>query len=315
MATYDDWRLHRESPEYPEALPDEHAFHHIGLYLLWLIERGLASDDLLAGWAEHAQLSTRYLAGEIEFAEVSAELMPLTGGAIGSEQLSEEGEQFTALYYEEQFPHDWSSVLFYEAMTSPYDVIPSSEHAEELFERIDEHLAAWRAGDWVAPGEYDGTVRLWDIEDLEQSEQLLGSSGELAALSPDGLRMATADSEGAISVFEAATGALLGELDGHAGEVTCLVFSPPRPDNRALLGSAGLDGTVRLWDAESGEELLTFEGGEEIVETLEFSADGARLLTVGHPLESLLDEESLEQLYAFQEAMTDDEEDDEDDAV
>ena len=45
--------------------------------------------------------------------------------------------------------------------------------------------------------------------------------------------------------------------------------------------SGGADGTVRLWDAASGAELLVLRGHEGAVRAAAFSADGARIVSGG----------------------------------
>jgi len=43
--------------------------------------------------------------------------------------------------------------------------------------------------------------------------------------------------------------------------------------------AASEDGTVRLWDASSGEELAVLRGHEKAVRRAAFSADGTRIVT------------------------------------
>jgi eukaryotic-like serine/threonine-protein kinase len=52
------------------------------------------------------------------------------------------------------------------------------------------------------------------------------------------------------------------------------------PDSRRVLSSAA-DNTVRLWDTESGKELLRLTGHTGVVHGLAFSADGRRIATAG----------------------------------
>jgi WD40 repeat protein len=47
------------------------------------------------------------------------------------------------------------------------------------------------------------------------------------------------------------------------------------------LASAGDDGTVRLWDPTSGEQLLVLRGHAGLVSSVAFSPDGSRLASVG----------------------------------
>ena len=63
-----------------------------------------------------------------------------------------------------------------------------------------------------------------------------------------------------------------------AGEdVTTLSFSP---DGRRL-ASAGFDAKIKIWDTESGLELLTLSGHTSWIWKMHFSPDGRRILSCG----------------------------------
>jgi dipeptidyl aminopeptidase/acylaminoacyl peptidase len=127
----------------------------------------------------------------------------------------------------------------------------------------------------VAEGRRD--VRLWDTKTGRPLHTLahVGSVGGLA-WSSDGRALACACSDGAVYVWDGATGRARRRLRGHAGRVAAVAFAP---DGKAL-ASGGADGTVRLWDAATGEQRRCIKGSGEVV-SLDFAPDGKRLAVTG----------------------------------
>lgn len=70
-------------------------------------------------------------------------------------------------------------------------------------------------------------------------------------------------------------GALEAVLHGHSAEVQSVAFSP----NDVYIASGSLDGSVRLWDARTGEELHLLKGHSDCVHSVCFSPDGHRIMT------------------------------------
>jgi WD40 repeat protein/serine/threonine protein kinase len=66
-------------------------------------------------------------------------------------------------------------------------------------------------------------------------------------------------------------------FSGHQGAVTSMAFSP---DAKRLI-SGGVDGTVRLWDIESGKEVMPRPGHTTAVQSVALSKDGRYVLTGG----------------------------------
>ena len=59
---------------------------------------------------------------------------------------------------------------------------------------------------------------------------------------------------------------------GHGGEVTCVAFDA----KGKRVASASLDGTVKVWDADTGQVLHTLRGHDAQVVGVAFSPDGRR---------------------------------------
>ncbi len=64
-------------------------------------------------------------------------------------------------------------------------------------------------------------------------------------------------------------------LKGHEGDVGCVVFSP---DGKQLV-SGSQDGTVRVWDAETGTPLTLLRGHEGEITCVGFSSSGDRIVS------------------------------------
>lgn len=125
--------------EYPEDLPIEQAFVHTGLYLGWLVERGLVSADFIESGEDWIG---RFKAREV----TGPELYELWDGALGDDMLNEEGNAFSRYYFDFEkgrFLRDYEELLA-AGLPSIYHVENSWENYERLRARIDERYAAWK---------------------------------------------------------------------------------------------------------------------------------------------------------------------------
>ncbi len=79
-----------------------------------------------------------------------------------------------------------------------------------------------------------------------------------------------------LPVIDAGNAAQLRELmvlSGHGGNVSGVAFSP----QGGQLASVSWDGTIRLWDLASGQQVNTLPGHADRITSLVYSPDGARL--------------------------------------
>jgi WD40 repeat protein len=66
-------------------------------------------------------------------------------------------------------------------------------------------------------------------------------------------------------------------LTGHEGNVTGVAFNP----EGTVLATSGLDGTVRLWDVETWEEISVMTDQDHALEGVDFSPDGRYVVAAG----------------------------------
>lgn len=97
------------------------------------------------------------------------------------------------------------------------------------------------------------------------------------AFSPDGRIVAAAHLDKVIRLWDAPSGALVGELKGHTEQIYAVAFSA---DGKTLL-SGGNEPNLRLWDVARKTESGVLRKHTRAVLCLAFSADGRTLATGG----------------------------------
>jgi WD40 repeat protein len=96
-------------------------------------------------------------------------------------------------------------------------------------------------------------------------------------LSPDGTRLAWANQQHVLHLWDAATFKPVQALTSHEREVCALAFSP---DGNTVVSTAGEMGFVHRWDAATGRALPPFREVRDFVCALAYSPDG-QMLAVG----------------------------------
>lgn len=96
------------------------------------------------------------------------------------------------------------------------------------------------------------------------------------ALSPDGSWVAAGyedSTEKFLYIWDVQTGEIRFAIEGHASNVTSVDISP---DGKYLV-SGGADGTVRLWNPNTGKMVRVITGFQDDIEWVQFSSDGRSL--------------------------------------
>lgn len=95
-----------------------------------------------------------------------------------------------------------------------------------------------------------------------------------SSISPDRRRFAHAGPKSTAKIYDLENGGKESmTLKGHTAPVISVSFSP----DGTRLATASADKSVKLWDAETGQELKTFNGHTNAVGRVVFSSDGTRL--------------------------------------
>ncbi|KAJ8129473.1 hypothetical protein O1611_g4159 [Lasiodiplodia mahajangana] len=121
-----------------------------------------------------------------------------------------------------------------------------------------------------------GDLYMWDLStDVDEAQKLTGHP-ELyifsVAFSHDGSLITAGAECGRMYLWDTESRAMLRRLEGHVNVIPCVVFSPIS----RRIASGSLDGTVKIWNADTGEIEKTFSAGGN-VNSLAFSPCGSRL--------------------------------------
>jgi len=134
------------------------------------------------------------------------------------------------------------------------------------------------------------------VDGVQERHRIEGDRYQLwsVSFSPDGSKLATAESNGTVHLWEK-SGKELSVFTGHTEKVHSISFSP----NGQLLATAADDGTARLWDLSS-QKLVKIIRHQGKVLSVSFSPDGLALATSGSDGTVSLWDLSGQQLEQFQ---------------
>jgi WD40 repeat protein len=133
---------------------------------------------------------------------------------------------------------------------------------------------------FLAMSSIEGVIRIRDANTFEALGTVTVRTPRVfaVALSPDGQRLAHLSAgASAIRLVDWRRNSELANLEGHAGMVFAIAFSP----DGTRLASGGSDGTVRLWDVETGRQVLVLRAHPHSTTSLAWSPDGKCLASGG----------------------------------
>ncbi len=188
-----------------------------------------------------------------------------------------------------------------------FDVTPSEPDDQPIIHSLqfspDGKSLLLGAGQWIPWGgkKSEGNLLVLELAKLESIgaganissaetkdavKEVAAHQGPIFALAtaPSGDRVVTAGADGAIKLWDLATGDCLQEVpaddsgaDGHAGVIQCLDFSA----DGELIASGGWDNTVRVWKADTLDQLANLTKHEYFVQAVHLTTDGKWLVSGG----------------------------------
>jgi WD40 repeat protein len=164
---------------------------------------------------------------------------------------------------------DWANSVFTETFGSIHSVAFSPD------------------GHWLASGDFNGDIRLWDARTHQLQSISIGHTNWVRAMtfSPDCRTLASGSFDCTVRLWDVNTGECLQTFADRNQAVNSVVFSPDGnllvsgSDNILVRGSD--DWTIGIWDVNTGECLKTFADYTEAVYSVALSPDGQTIASGG----------------------------------
>lgn len=141
----------------------------------------------------------------------------------------------------------------------------------------DTRLAFSPKGNLLAAGCENCEIRLWDVDQRKEVGRLVGHTDQIrdVTFSPDGSWIASASDncDRSILIWDVTTQTAVRTLRGHVHGTYALAFHP----DGHLLASGATDGTIRLWDVATGQEVAVLKIGSNAY-GVAFTPDGSRVV-------------------------------------
>ncbi|CAN8251419.1 unnamed protein product [Cochlearia groenlandica] len=139
----------------------------------------------------------------------------------------------------------------------------------------------WRNNVSFATSSTDTMIYLCKIGETRPVKIFAGHQGEVNCVKwdPTGTLLASCSDDSTAKIWNIKQHTNVHDLRDHTKEIYTIRWSPTgpgtnNPNKQLTLASASFDSTVKLWDAELGRMLCSFNGHKEPVYSLAFSPNG-----------------------------------------
>lgn len=136
-------------------------------------------------------------------------------------------------------------------------------------------------GNSFVTGGADSLVRIWDTHTQENNTTFTDHTEQVSVLdcSPDGNTIVSGSSDGTVILWDLIGRRARFKITGHTGRIKALAYIQ---DNRIRACGTGLDGRLRIWDAETGSELSILRDHFDLTQSVVFSNDGKKVASGGN---------------------------------
>jgi len=133
---------------------------------------------------------------------------------------------------------------------------------------------------WLASGDEDGVIHVWDMIDggIKRRWEWRSTAVECLAQGQTRDQVIAAYRNGFVCVWDLASNGPIKELAAHVGSALAVAVPPVGLPP----ATGGQDGNVVLWDVNQGTRLSIFRGHQGMVEALDYTPDGSQLVSGGH---------------------------------
>ncbi|MGO9920087.1 MAG: protein kinase domain-containing protein [Isosphaeraceae bacterium] len=136
-------------------------------------------------------------------------------------------------------------------------------------------------GKWIVASPGDNAIHAWEAATGKAAWILPGHKDIVStiAISANGHLLASAGRDQTVKLWDIETGQEIRTLRGHSANIHSVVFSPDQKRLASVSGGQYRSGTflpseVKIWDTETGQEILTLRGRGSYASDVAFSPDG-----------------------------------------